>query len=235
MPSTNPPEWHRHALPRNLKRPSSGSPWDAGDAGARDYASRMYERVAPPLEGTLVRLRAYEPADPAKLNPLFIDPDVLAGVGSVRFGQPVEGFREFVEAQEAGDGALMLAIETVDDRTPVGGCGLMDIQAAARRASLGIWIGKPFWGRGFATDATRTLCRFGFRYLNLHRIELNVFAWNAAAIRAYEKVGFVREGTRRDDGFAGGRHVDAHIMGLLEDELVTEGSGLATGTPQRAG
>src|SRR5919206_4884927 len=123
MPSTNPPEWHRHALPRNLKRPSSGSPWDAGDAGARDYASRMYERVAPPLEGTLVRLRAYEPADPAKLNPLFIDPDVLAGVGSVRFGQSIAGFREFIEAVAASESGRSFAIETLDDRTPVGGCG----------------------------------------------------------------------------------------------------------------
>jgi RimJ/RimL family protein N-acetyltransferase len=180
----------------------------------------MYDRVAPPLEGAFVRLRACEPADASTLNPLFIDPDVLAGTGSVRFGQPLEGFREFLEHQGSGEATLTLAIETLEERTPVGLCGLANIEPAPRRATLGIWIGKPYWRRGLATDATRTLCRFGFRHMNLHRIELNVFAWNAAAIRAYEKVGFVREGTRRDDGFAGGRHVDAHLMGLLEDELV---------------
>jgi RimJ/RimL family protein N-acetyltransferase len=178
---------------------------------------RRDERV-PPLEGSFVRLRAFEPADASTLNPLFIDPDVLAGVGSVRFGQPVAGFREFLEAG-ASPQAAFFAIETLTDRTPIGGCGLMDVEPWSRRASLGIWIGKPYWKLGYGTDATRTICRFGFRQMNLHRIELNVFAWNARAIRAYEKVGFVLEGTRREDAFAGGTHVDALLMGVLEDEL----------------
>jgi RimJ/RimL family protein N-acetyltransferase len=180
----------------------------------------MYEPVPPPLEGELVRLRAYEPADAATLNPMFIDPDVLAGVGSVHFGQPTAGFRDFVEAGSDHRSMLALAIETLDDRTPAGGCALMGIEAPTRHALLGIWIGKPYWSRGYATDATRTLCRFGFRYMNLHRIELNVFAWNAAAIRAYEKVGFRIEGTRREDGFARGEFVDSDMMGLLHDELI---------------
>jgi RimJ/RimL family protein N-acetyltransferase len=183
----------------------------------------MYQPGAP-LEGELVRLRAYEPADAAGLNTLFIDPDVLAGIGSVRFGQPTAGFREFVEAGSSDDALMSLAIETLEDRTPVGGCGLMEIHAPTRRALLGIWIGKPYWSRGFATDATRILCRFGFRHMNLHRIELNVFAWNAAAIRAYEKAGFRIEGTRREDDFVGGRFVDSHMMGLLRDELIEAGA-----------
>jgi RimJ/RimL family protein N-acetyltransferase len=176
-----------------------------------------------PLEGSLVRLRAFEPADASTLNPLFIDPDVLAGVGSVRFGQPVAGFREFLEAGASSDAAFF-AIETLADRTPIGGCGLMDVEPPSRRASFGIWIGKPYWRQGYGTDATRTICRFGFRQMNMHRIELNVFAWNAAAIRAYEKAGFVLEGTRREDTFTGGRHVDALLMGVLEDELRDEPS-----------
>jgi RimJ/RimL family protein N-acetyltransferase len=188
----------------------------------RRYASPMDETV-PPLEGSLVRLRAFEPADASTLNPLFIDPDVLAGVGSVRFGQPVAGFRQFLEAGASAETAFF-AIETLADRTPIGGCGLTDVEPPSRRASFGIWIGKPYWGRGYGTDATRTICRFGFRQMNLHRIELNVFAWNAGAIRAYEKAGFVLEGTRREDTFAGGQHVDALLMGILEDELRGEPS-----------
>jgi RimJ/RimL family protein N-acetyltransferase len=183
----------------------------------------MYPSVAPPLEGELVGLRAYEPADAATLNRLFIHPDVLAGVGSVHFGQPTAGFREFIEQRSNTDAMLSLAIEPLHERIPVGGCSLMEIQASSRRALLGIWIGKPYWSRGYATDATRALCRFGVRYMNLHRIELNVFAWNAAAIRVYEKVGFRIEGTRRHDAFLRGVHVDSHMMGLLHDELLDPG------------
>jgi RimJ/RimL family protein N-acetyltransferase len=194
----------------------------------------MYEAAAPPLEGELVRLRAYEPADAATLNRLFIEPDVLAGVASTPFGQPTAGFREFVEAHANDAAMLSLAIDTLDDRTPVGGCGLMEIQPATRRALLGIWIGKPYWARGYGSDATRVLCRFGFRYMNLHRIELNVFAWNAAAVRVYEKAGFRIEGTRRGDGFVGGAYVDSHMMGLLSDELAQPGAGRRAGATEAA-
>ena len=56
--------------------------------------------------------------------------------------------------------------------------------------------------------------------MNLQRIELDVFETNPRAKRAYEKVGFVVEGTRRRSQFVGGRHVDSYLMGLLAEELV---------------
>jgi RimJ/RimL family protein N-acetyltransferase len=56
--------------------------------------------------------------------------------------------------------------------------------------------------------------------MNLQRIELDVFTTNPRARRAYEKVGFVAEGTRRRAQFVGGRHVDSFLMGLLADELI---------------
>jgi RimJ/RimL family protein N-acetyltransferase len=95
----------------------------------------------------------------------------------------------------------------------------MEIELPSRTALLGIWIGKPYWDQGLGTDATRTLCRFGFRHMNLQRIELNVFATNPRALRVYEKVGFRLEGTRRRSQFVGGRYVDSYVMGLLAEEL----------------
>jgi RimJ/RimL family protein N-acetyltransferase len=65
----------------------------------------------------------------------------------------------------------------------------------------------------------RTLCRFGFRHMNLQRIELNVFSVNPRALRVYERVGFKVEGTRRRSQFVGGRYVDSFVMGLLSEEL----------------
>jgi len=55
--------------------------------------------------------------------------------------------------------------------------------------------------------------------MNLHRIELEVFADNARAVHVYEKVGFHMEGTRRRAIFKFGRYQDLHVMGLLEEEL----------------
>jgi RimJ/RimL family protein N-acetyltransferase len=85
---------------------------------------------------------------------------------------------------------------------------------------FGIVIGeKAHWNRGFGTEATRLALRFAFGELNLHRVELEVFAFNKRAIRAYEKAGFRLEGTRLQSHFHNGAYHDAHIMGVLSDEF----------------
>ncbi len=170
-----------------------------------------------PLEGELVRLRALTEADADLLNPKFSDPEVLFGM-LIAFPQSLEGFREFVRRQGEDDAQVHLVIETLDG-DPLGVCGLMDLDRRSRQAQAGIWIGHDHWNSGLGTDAMRTLCRWGFRELNLHRIWLLVHSTNPKAVRAYEKVGFVKEGTQREDHFVGGRYVDTHVMGILEDEL----------------
>ena len=173
------------------------------------------------LEGRLVRLRAFEPADFPALNTLYNDIEVGAGVG-MAFPQPVAGFREYVDGARGKPDQVTFAIETLDGRSAIGGCSLFDVGAPSRAALLGIWIGKPHWDKGYGTDAVRALCRFGFRHMNLQRIELNVFATNPRAVRAYEKVGFRVEGTRRRSQFVGGGYVDSLLMGLLAEELLEE-------------
>ncbi|MCD6021478.1 MAG: family N-acetyltransferase [Actinomycetia bacterium] len=75
---------------------------------------------------------------------------------------------------------------------------------------------------GFGTDAARTICRFGFDHVNLHRITLFVNADNAQAIRACEKVGFVQEGSLREAAMAHRGRVDLLVMGLLAGDLREE-------------
>jgi RimJ/RimL family protein N-acetyltransferase len=180
----------------------------------------LVEEHRPPLQGQLVRLRAHEPADLSTLNDLINEPDVGAELG-MAMPQPVSGFRAFVEAGEKDPSRATFAIERIEGRVPVGGCSLFAIETSARSAVLGIWLGKQYWDTGLGTDAVRTLCRFGFDHMNLQRIELNVFEANARAKRAYEKVGFVLEGTRRRSEFVDGRLVDSYLMALLVEELIT--------------
>ena len=180
--------------------------------------SCLVEEHAPALVGTLVRLRAHEPADFAVLNDLINDPEVGEGLGMV-MPQPVAGYQAFVEMTEKDDVKSMFVIERLDGADPVGACSFFTIEPAPRTAVIGVWLGKPYWDSGLGTDAVRTLCRFGFDHMNLQRIELNVFETNPRAVRAYEKVGFVLEGTRRRAEFVRGHHVDSYLMGLLSEEL----------------
>jgi RimJ/RimL family protein N-acetyltransferase len=181
-----------------------------------------FRRIRPPLEGRLVRLRAPEVEDAARLNDLFNDPDVLAGL-MIAFPQPQAGFEEWVRASRNSDTEINFVIETLDGE-PIGGCGLRFLNLRNRSANLGIWIGQPHWDQGYGTDAVRTLCRFAFHHLNLQRVDLHVYATNPRARRSYENVGFQLEGTLRRAQFVGGRHVDEHVMSLLAEEFSDDSS-----------
>jgi RimJ/RimL family protein N-acetyltransferase len=170
-----------------------------------------------PLEGDLVRLRAVEESDVDWVNAHFWNPNVTRFL-EVVWPEPRAGTEAFLASARASDTSLVLLIETLaGDRAGV--CSLDGIQARARTASLGIWIDEDRWSEGLGTDAVRTLCRFGFREMNLSRIQLHVYDFNARGIRAYGKVGFREEGRLRGDQFADGGHVDVVVMGLLADEL----------------
>jgi RimJ/RimL family protein N-acetyltransferase len=159
-----------------------------------------------------------EEGDLPRVNELFWDPDVTAGVGA-GWPEPLAGTRAFWEGSRANPNGELFAIETREESL-VGGCSLFDIDARNRSAVLGIWIGKPFWDRGYGTDAVRTLCRFGFREMNLRRVALSVYSSNPRGLRAYEKVGFKQEGRRRQAQFVSGAYADAIDMGLLPEDLL---------------
>lgn len=183
-------------------------------------AERRTER--PPLHGDLIRLRAIEHSDVEWVNAHFWNQNVTRFLEAV-WPEPAAGTEAFLSGARASDATVVLLIETLAG-DPAGACSLDGISARARTASLGIWVDEEHWDEGLGTDAVRTLCRFGFREMNLSRIELHVYDFNARGIRAYEKVGFREEGRLRGDQFADGRHVDVVLMGLLADELLEAGT-----------
>ncbi len=173
-----------------------------------------------PFEGRLVRLRAREPEDEPLLYRWFNDPEVTEHL-SLRYPLSHKAQREYIEkASDPGYRDLNLAIVTHEGQL-IGGCGLEDTSAENRSAILGIAIGdKKFWDGGYGTDAMRTLCRFGFDMMNLHRIQLDVYAGNERARHVYEKIGFRLEVTKRQAIYKLGQYRDVHVMGLLEGELL---------------
>lgn len=88
---------------------------------------------------------------------------------------------------------IALAITSREDGALLGAIGLT-LDAVNQSAELGYWIGKPYWGRGYATEAARALVRFGFEKLGLNRIYAHHFAHNPASGRVLQKAGLSREG-----------------------------------------
>jgi len=101
----------------------------------------------------------------------------------------------------------------------IGQIDLFNLNTIDRCAELGIVIGNPQWhNQGIGCEAISLMLDFAFRQANLQRIELWVYANNAAAIRCYEKAGFVHEGCRRKYHFQDGNYIDLYLMGALRDE-----------------
>ena len=169
--------------------------------------------------GALVRLRAPEPRDLDALYEWFNDAEAVAGLG-LRYPVSRQAEADWIAQRAAPSyGGAHFAVETHEGRL-LGTCGLFDTEFPENRsAQLGVAIvDRTQWGKGYGTDAVRTLCRFGFEEMNLHRIELLVFADHTRAIRTYERVGFVREAVARQKHWNAGWHDDV-LMSLLEGEL----------------
>jgi RimJ/RimL family protein N-acetyltransferase len=189
-------------------------------------AGPMGEPIRSPFEGRLIRLRAVEEHDLGWINREFYNPNVLRFL-EIAWPASIGGNRAWWEATRRHDPGPMV-IETLDGNEPVGVCALESIEARSRAASAGIWLAEAHWGRGYGTDAMRTLCRFGFRQMNLQRIGLMVYENNPRAKRAYEKVGFVEEGRQHRAHFVEGRYWDVFEMGLLAEELIEDPGGQAS-------
>ncbi len=173
-----------------------------------------------PYEGKLIRLRAKEPEDEPAFFRWINDHEVIEHL-SARYPFSHAQEREFITATAApGYENPSFAVETLAERKLIGNCSLGGASPEHRSATLGIVIGeKSYWDGGYGTDTMRTLCRFGFAEMNLHRIQLEVLAGNDRAKHVYEKIGFRVEGVRRDAHFRHGAYRDSIIMGLLEGEL----------------
>jgi len=73
-------------------------------------------------------------------------------------------------------------------------------------------------GKGYGTEAIKIVLQFVFEELNLNRLQLEVFSHNLRGIRAYEKVGFVKEGVLRESLYYNGNYSDEIIMAMLKSD-----------------
>jgi RimJ/RimL family protein N-acetyltransferase len=172
----------------------------------------------PFLIGRRIYLRPLGEGDVDRCLSWINDTEVARGVG--RKG-PISRTqeREWILGQYKSPSTFSLAIVLQAGDRHIGNCGLHEIEFSNGCAEFGILIGeKTQWGNGYAPEAAGLLLRYGFEEMGLHRIELEVYAQNERAQRAYEKAGFVPEGRRRESYFSQGAFHDTLIMGILKPE-----------------
>lgn len=125
----------------------------------------------------------------------------------------------WLEERSKANDAFLFAVRPLDSDELLGYAELDGILWAHQSSWLSMAIGDPSqWDKGYGTEAMQLLLAFAFRELNLHRVQLTVFAYNQRAIALYENLGFQREGVYRELLQRDGARHDMLLYGLLRRE-----------------
>ena len=156
------------------------------------------------LEGEKVRLRPMEEDDLPSFVQWLADKEVTRWLAEMSFAPTLDQEREWFEGRRGDPDSLMWAIETADG--DLVGSTELRLAPVRKKAEFGIVIGeKSKWDSGLGTEALRLILGYAFGELELNRVELTTAEDNARALRVYERLGFVREGLKRQDRILDGR------------------------------
>ena len=130
----------------------------------------------------------------------------------------LEGEKKYLEENNNKEASFVIV--TLEKNQMIGTVSLEDINSINRTATLGIFIGeKSFRSNGYGTEAIRLLLDYGFNYMNLNNIKLDVMEFNERAIKCYKKCGFKEYGRRRKASFINGKYYDVIGMDILAEEF----------------
>ena len=174
----------------------------------------------PTLRTSRLRLRPFNDADANALFALHNNACVMRYWDAPSWRERVRA-AQFISAcheiAEAGTGTR-LAVDRVSDSTFIGWCSLTRWNSDFRSASMGYCFDNAAWGHGYATEAACALLQWAFDTLDINRIQAETDTRNTASARVLEKLGFVREGTLREDCVVNGVVSDSWVYGLIGRE-----------------
>ena len=181
----------------------------------------MSKREQPILETARLILRPFTPADAPDVQRLAGAPEVADTTLNLPHpygdGVAAEWIGGHPARFAAGEG-VNYAMTLRDGGTLIGSISLIATRRH-RRAELGYWLGVPYWGQGYTTEAAGALAAQGFSLLDLHKITAAHFARNPASGRVMEKIGMTREGLMRGQTLKNGVFEDLVVYGLLVPTL----------------
>ncbi len=166
-------------------------------------------------EETKIQVRAMQAGDWRDLYEIWTDPRVCWGTLQMPFQSP-DDVRKRVETTVEG---LLRLVAEVDGH--VVGSSTMRQGSRPRTRHVGhcgLSVHPDYWNRGVGSTLIAATVDMADNWLNLTRIELDVYIDNATAIHLYEEFGFVIEGTKLKYAFREGEYVDTHVMARVKDQ-----------------
>ena len=132
----------------------------------------------------------------------------------------LSGEKEYLEALDKRDDSRAFDIVDLNSNKLVGTVSLEHINSIERSAVLGIFIGdENYRNNGYGTEAIKLILEYGFKYLNLHSVRLDLLEINERAHKCYLKCGFKDSGRSREQIFLNGKYYNRLHMDILESEF----------------
>ena len=191
----------------------------------RDLGSQVQNRFAdmegiPALQTERLKLRAFLPADAGMVQKLVSVFEIADMTMSIPHPYE-EGYAEtWIRGHQSAFGAgrsVTFAITLKGEEALIGSISLMSIEPR-HQAELGFWIGVPFWGNGYCTEAARRVVEYAFIDLRLERLHADCFLRNPASAKVIEKIGFESEGIRRKHLKKWSKFEDLSLYGYLKTD-----------------
>ncbi len=182
----------------------------------------------PILQTQRLILRPFDIADAPVVQELAGDRDVALQTMNIPYpyedGLAEQWLSTLADQFAEGTRAAFAIVARAEDK-PEGeliGDICLVIEPEQGKAELGYWIGKPYWGNGYCSEAARAVLAYGFEKLLLRRIYAEHFAENAPSGRVMRKIGMNHEGRLRQHAKRKDEIHDIEIYGILRSEYVPE-------------
>ena len=148
-------------------------------------------RTAPPLLTERLILRSLTLEDAADVQRLAGERDIASMLPNMPHPYEdgmAEKWIRSCSSKYKKDEALNFAITLRTDKNLIGGIALR-LERKNKNGELGYWIGKPYWNRGYATEAAKAVVAYSFKVLKLNRVHAKYFKHNPASGQVLEKIG----------------------------------------------
>lgn len=149
--------------------------------------------------------------------------DILIPLGLETLLLSLTKEREKLESYTKSNDSFNFSIIKKDSDELLGNISLFFINQIHQEATIGLFIGeKHNRGKGYGKEAMLLILDYGFNFLNLHNIKLEVFEFNKAAIFLYEKIGFKTFGIRHETHYLDNKRYNQHYMEIIKSDFTSK-------------